>query len=106
MVSPSVGPTSWTDVGRPSGPGPHGTEAAGLPATFQRATYAMAGIDASAEPTVPLPPRIPTWGGRCAIVGVSSTSQSSKTRLAFTDTFSVCARAQSMTFGVTHEPIR
>ncbi len=40
------------------------------------------------------------------MVGVSSTSHESKTRLAFADTFSVCASAQSMTRGVTQVPIR
>ena len=34
VTSSSVRPTSWTAVGRPSAASPHGTEAAGLPATF------------------------------------------------------------------------
>ena len=51
--------------------------------------------EASAEPTVPLPSRIPTGGGRCAMVGVSSTSTESKTRLAFARDLLGLARAPS-----------
>ena len=85
---------------------PQGTEAAGLPATFQSATYAIDGIERSEARTVPTPSRRPTCGGRCAMVGVSSTSTSSKTRFAFADTFSVWPSAQSRTRGRTQEPSR
>ena len=37
VVSSSVRPTSWTPTGRPSAASPHGTTAAGLPATFHSA---------------------------------------------------------------------
>ena len=60
----------------------------------------------SDEATVPRPSRIPTRGGRCAIVGVISTSMSSKTRLALTATLSPARIAHSRTRGVTQEPSR
>ena len=63
------GPTSCTDSGRPSGPRPRGTAAAGLPATFQIAAYAIAGRARSEAPTVPVPAITPVSGGRWAIVG-------------------------------------
>ena len=37
VASSSVRPTSWMAVGSPSGAMPHGTAAAGLPATFHSA---------------------------------------------------------------------
>ena len=43
-------------------------------------------------------------GGRLAITGVSSTSTSSKTRLALRATRSPCRIAQSRTRGVTQKP--
>ena len=66
----------------------------------------MAGIAASDEPTVPFPSITPTRGGRWAVVGVSRTSTSSKTRLAWRETSSLWRSAQSRTFGVTHAPSR
>ena len=85
---------------------PLGTAAAGLPATFQMAAYAIAGIDASDDRTVPLPSMIPSLGGRCAMAGVSRTSRSSKTRLVLALIRSVCLSANSMTRGVTQLPSR
>ena len=55
---------------------------------------------------VPVPMRTPVRAGRCGCVGVRRTSTSSKTRLAFCDTFQVARTAKSMTRGVTQEPIR
>ena len=96
--SSSVRPTSWTDsrqaVGREPARDRGGGVAGDVP---ERDVRDRRHRRAATAPTVPVPSRTPTAGGRCAIVGVSSTSQSSKTRLAFADTFSVCASAQSRT---------
>ena len=55
---------------------------------------------------MPTPSRTPTSGGRCATVGVSSTSHRSKTRSAFRATCSPCRIAHSRTRGVTQRPRR
>ena len=77
---------------------PAGTEAAGLPVTFHSAVYAIIGVRPQGRTHgAALVQDARRERGRWAIVGVRSTSTSSKTRLALALTFSPMRSAQSMT---------